>query len=76
MYLSRVIKEHPETPWALLAQRELGQPLGWQWKEGRMVIPQNRPGNTKKSIQLAEENRKKRAMKKKQAPKKRVEPLL
>ncbi len=76
MYLSRVISEHPETPWALLAQKELGQPLGWQWKEGRMVIPQNRPGNTKKGIQLAEENRKKREKKKKQAPKKRVEPLL
>jgi hypothetical protein len=76
IYLSRVIKEHPDTPWALLAQRELEQPLGWQWKEGRMVIPQERPRNTKKSIQLAEENRKKRAMKKRQASKKRVEPLL
>ena len=76
MYLSRVIQEHPETPWALLAQKELNQPLGWQWKEGRMIIPKSRPQNTKKSIQLAPENRKKRAKKKKPAPKKRVEPLL
>jgi hypothetical protein len=75
MYLSRVIKDHPDTPWALLAQKELDQPLGWQWKEGRMFIPKTRPGNTKRGIQLAEENRKIR-VKKKQAPKKRVEPLL
>lgn len=32
-YLQRVVQEHPGTPWALLAQRELEQPLGWKWKE-------------------------------------------
>lgn len=32
-YLERVIQEHPGTPWALLAQRELEQPLGWVWTE-------------------------------------------
>lgn len=33
MYLQRVVKEHPNTPWSLLAERELKQPLGWTWKE-------------------------------------------
>jgi hypothetical protein len=32
-YLQRVVQEHPGTPWALLAQRELQQPLGWKWQE-------------------------------------------
>ena len=31
--LHRVIDEHPETPWALLAQRELKDPLGFKWVE-------------------------------------------
>ncbi len=33
-YLTRVIDEHPGTPWEMLASRELSQPMGWQWKEG------------------------------------------
>lgn len=33
MYLNRVIKEHPGTPWAKLAEEELKTPLGWQWTE-------------------------------------------
>ncbi len=32
-YLRRVIEDHPGTPWALLAKRELGQPLGYAWDE-------------------------------------------
>ena len=32
-YLKRVIEEHPDTPWALLAQKELDTPLAWRWKE-------------------------------------------
>jgi hypothetical protein len=32
-YLERVVKEHPGTPWAQLAQMELKEPLGWQWQE-------------------------------------------
>jgi hypothetical protein len=31
--LKRVIDEHPATPWALLAQRELENPLGFDWVE-------------------------------------------
>ena len=51
MYLERVVREHPKTPWALLAQRELGSPLGWEWQEAftdlspppRRTTPSARP---------------------------------
>ena len=33
MYLERVVNDHPNTPWSLLAAKELKQPLGWTWKE-------------------------------------------
>lgn len=33
MYLTRVIEQHPNTPWAMLAARELRTPLGWEWIE-------------------------------------------
>jgi hypothetical protein len=32
-YLRRVVTEHPGTPWAMMAERELATPLGWTWKE-------------------------------------------
>lgn len=32
-YLQRVIQEHPGTPWAMLAERELATPIGWKWGE-------------------------------------------
>jgi hypothetical protein len=41
--LQRVVDEHPATPWALLAQRELENPLGFKWNE-TYVAP--RPRNT------------------------------
>lgn len=31
--LERVIKDHPGTPWALLAKRELKDPFGFRWEE-------------------------------------------
>lgn len=33
MYLERVVSEHPDTPWALEAAKELKQPMGWEWRE-------------------------------------------
>ncbi len=33
LYLNRVIEDHPDTPWALLARAELDEPLGWYWRE-------------------------------------------
>jgi hypothetical protein len=32
-YLQRVIDEHPDTPWALIARHELATPIGWGWTE-------------------------------------------
>ncbi|MBA2113007.1 vWA domain-containing protein [Bremerella alba] len=32
-YLERVIKEHPDTPWAYFAEKELEAPIGWKWVE-------------------------------------------
>ena len=32
-YLERIVKEHPGTPWAFLAERELAAKLGWEWSE-------------------------------------------
>jgi hypothetical protein len=43
--LRRVVDEHPATPWALLAQRELKDPLGFKWVE-TYVPPMRRNDNT------------------------------
>ena len=46
--LENVVNNHPDTPWALLAQRELDVPIGWVWQEEFTPPPQpraNRPGN-------------------------------
>jgi hypothetical protein len=32
-YLERVIADHPGTPWAYDAERELSQPMCWRWEE-------------------------------------------
>ncbi|HAP07259.1 MAG TPA: VWA domain-containing protein, partial [Planctomycetaceae bacterium] len=45
MYLNRIIEEHPETPWAFLAKIELSEPLGWEWRETQIAIPQMGNGN-------------------------------
>ncbi|MFN0053339.1 MAG: vWA domain-containing protein [Planctomycetales bacterium] len=69
MYLKRVVDDHPETPWASLAARELSTPMGWEWQEGHN--PSSFPPNTsneeaRRQIRLAEEQAK--AMPKKMAP--------
>ncbi len=38
-YLKQVIDDHPGTPWAMLAERELSMDLGWSWKEYSEPIP-------------------------------------
>ena len=43
-YLKRVVEEHPGTPWALLAQRELDTPLAWRWKESFTDLTPRQPG--------------------------------
>jgi hypothetical protein len=37
--LERVVKEHPGTPWAILAQRELKDPFGFRWEETHVPPP-------------------------------------
>ena len=53
-YLQRVVADHPDTPWALLASRELNAPLGWEWTEKFTNVnppprPQPRQGNNVRS---------------------------
>ena len=44
-YLDRTVKDHPGTPWALLAQRELNEPIGWKWTEHYTdLAPPRQPG--------------------------------
>lgn len=38
MYLDRVVKEHPGTPWALIAADELRTPLGYRWIESHTGV--------------------------------------
>lgn len=44
--LERVVKEHPGTPWDLLARRELRDPFGFRWEEITVPPPPKpREGN-------------------------------
>ena len=40
--LKRVVDEHPNTPWALLAQREMKDPFGFKWVEATVPPPPKR----------------------------------
>jgi hypothetical protein len=40
--LKRVVDEHPGTPWALLAKRELKDPFGFKWVEANVPPPPKR----------------------------------
>ncbi len=42
-YLNRVVADHPGTPWAMLAAKELETPLGWQWQERYTGVNAPRP---------------------------------
>ena len=64
-HLKRVIDDHPGTPWALLAERELSSPMGWEWQEfgaPRAAMNNNRNNNNNNNIQLAEEERRRQQM--------------
>ena len=37
-YLERVKERHAGTPWALLAERELKEPIGWKWNEKALQL--------------------------------------
>jgi hypothetical protein len=49
--LHRVIQEHPATPWALLAQRELKDPFGFKWMETYVPPPPRGDGNNAEAAQ-------------------------
>ncbi|MBW3539230.1 MAG: VWA domain-containing protein [Planctomycetes bacterium] len=70
-YLSRVVDEHPGTPWAKIAERELTTSMGWEWKEGRTAASRMQEGRDpdEPMLQLAEEEQRRRReeMKRKQA---------
>ncbi|MEZ6126501.1 MAG: vWA domain-containing protein [Planctomycetaceae bacterium] len=59
-YLKRVIDEHPGTPWAFLAEVELADPLGWQWKEGTMQVAEGMQGGGGDRPQFAPEEEQRR----------------
>lgn len=58
--LNGIIDEHPGTPWAYLAAKELNQPLGWEWKEMKMNLDSQGNRVNKPNPRFAEEERKKR----------------
>jgi hypothetical protein len=59
MYLQRVIKDHPDTPWSKMAERELQTPLGFKWME-TYIPPPPRPGQPLTPQQQAEQERQKK----------------
>jgi hypothetical protein len=61
--LQRVVDDHPNTPWALLAQRELKDPFGFKWVETYVPPPPKRS-----EAEVAEAKKKKAAVKKDMAP--------
>ena len=52
--LQRVVDDHPNTPWALLAKRELKDPFGFKWAETYVKPPPPR-----KEVDAAEAKKKK-----------------
>ncbi len=79
MYLKRVMDENPETPWAMLAERELSQPMGWDWQEastGDSMKGLGKAAAEKKRILLAEEEKKRKEAAKKNMGPPRVRPNL
>ena len=44
-YLTRAREQHPGTPWAYLAERELAEPLGWKWTERHVGLEERRMAN-------------------------------
>jgi hypothetical protein len=77
MYLNRVVDDHPGTPWALMAQRELSTELGWEWQPRRMnyaARDRERAERAGKQIRLADDDPKKKQMRQKEQ--KREKPKL
>jgi hypothetical protein len=74
-YLTRVMDEHPGTPWADLAKAELSQPMGWGWEEAAIskngnVMTRN-GDNDEARLLLADEIERRRNRERPEQPKKR-----
>jgi hypothetical protein len=66
--LQAVVDEHPGTPWAYLAKKELEVPMGWKWTEEYEAPPPPRkenPGNNNNNPMPQDDQ--KRMLQKKQA---------
>lgn len=44
VYLERVVRDHPGTPWSMIAAEELGIPFGYSWEEAYTGVNAPRPG--------------------------------
>ncbi|MFM9058421.1 MAG: VWA domain-containing protein [Planctomycetaceae bacterium] len=44
-FLERVVKDHPGTPWALIAAEELRTPLGYEWEESFTGVMARKAGD-------------------------------
>jgi hypothetical protein len=53
-YLKRVIDEHPDTPFARIAERELSTDMGWRWQPSYFPIPglENAENLTEEEVML------------------------
>lgn len=74
--LETVVREHPSTPWGLLASEELKTPIGWEWKEEFTDLsprPRPRPGNNNNNPPAAARDEQRRMIEK--APKRPVPKL-
>ena len=64
--LNGIIDNHPGTPWAYLAAKELNQPLGWGWQELKLNLDAqgNRVRNNTPRFAPDEERKRKERLKK------------
>jgi hypothetical protein len=72
-YLTRVVKDHEGTPWAMLAKKELDIGVGWKWQEGFTPVPKPRPPNANNNAPPPSDDEKR--MLKKPPPKRKLPPL-
>lgn len=78
-HLSRVVDEHPGTPWADLAALELSTPMGWEWVEQNDLVVRFGPRAADPEVArllLAEDEERRERMPKTEPPKRRERPKL
>lgn len=78
-HLSRVVDEHPGTPWAELAAIELSTPMGWKWVEQNDLVVRFGPRAADPEVArllLAEEEERQEKMPKPEPVKERKRPKL